>query len=170
MSNERTGIIKFQGNPLTLLGPELKVGDHAPEFELVNTDLSPAKLSDSAGKVRILSVVPSVDTPVCDQQTRKFNEIATTLNNTEVITISMDLPFAFARWCAGAGVDKLKTLSDYRGAKFGADYGVLIKELFLDTRAVFVIDGAGIIKYIEIVPEVTALPNFDKALSIAKSL
>jgi thioredoxin-dependent peroxiredoxin len=170
MPNERNGIIKFQGNPLTLLGPELKIGDRAPEFELVNTDLSLVKLSNSAGKVRILSVVPSVDTPVCDQQTRKFNELATTLHNTEVITISMDLPFAFARWCAGAGVDKLKTLSDYRGAKFGTDYGVLIKELYLDTRAVFVIDGDGIIKYIEIVSEVTALPNFDKALSIAKSL
>lgn len=170
MSQERTGIITFQGNPLTLLGPELKVGDQAPDFALVNTDLTPVTLSDTAGKVRIISVVPSVDTPVCDQQTRKFNELATSLANTEVITVSLDLPFAFARWCAGAGVDKLKTLSDYRGAKFGEAYGVLIKELFLDTRAVFVIDGAGVIRYIEIVPEVTSLPNFDKAIEAAKSL
>jgi len=168
--NERTGELTFKGGPLTLLGDRVSVGDPAPEFKLTANDLSPVSLADSAGKVRIISVVPSLDTGVCDQQTRRFNEEAAGLGDGVVIlTVSSDLPFAQSRWCGAAGVDRLQTLSDHYDMNFGNAYGVHIKELRLDTRAIFVVDSAGKVVHAEYVPEMTDFPNFDAALAAAKS-
>jgi thioredoxin-dependent peroxiredoxin len=163
--SERKGVITFKGGPLTLEGPELKVGQKAPDAELTGNDLSPVKISSFAGKTIVLSCVPSLDTPVCDIQTRKFNEKAGKAgSDVVVLTVSMDLPFAQKRWCGAAGVDHVKTLSDYKGAKFAAAYGLLIKELHLIARAVIVLDKQQIIRYIQIVPEVTSEPDYDAAL------
>ncbi len=168
---ERNGMITFQGNPLTLLGAELKVGDSAPDVTLLANDLSPVQLSSYKGKVCVVSVVPSLDTPVCDMQTRKFNEQAGNLgDNVVILTMSMDLPFAQARWCGAAGVDKVVTLSDHRDAAFGAAFGVLIKELRLLARAVFVVDKDGIIQYIQLVKEVTEEPDYNAVLEAFKKL
>ena len=168
---ERTGVITFQGNPLTLVGAELKVGDAAPDATLLANDLSPVQLSDYKGKVCVVSVVPSLDTPVCDMQTRKFNEAAGNLGDDVVIlTVSMDLPFAQTRWCGAAGVEKVVTLSDHRDAAFGETYGTLIKELRLLARAVFVVDKDGTIQYIQLVNEVTEEPDYKAALEAAKNL
>ena len=170
MAQERTGAATFQGNPLTLLGPELKVGDKAPDFVLLANDLSAVNLQKTAGKVRLISVVPSIDTPVCDLQTRHFNQDASNLGEGVVIlTVSMDLPFAQKRWCAAAGVDRVVMLSDHRDASFGAAYGTLIKELRLDSRAIFVVDRNGAIKHVEYVKEITNHPNYDAALLAAKN-
>lgn len=155
--------VTFKGNPLTLVGREVKVGEAAPDFTLLANDLSEVKLADTKG-VRVFTTVPSLDTPVCDQQVRRFNQEAARLGNVSIYAISADLPFAQARWCGGAGIDKVKTLSDHRTMGFAEAYGVHIKELRLLARAVFVVDSAGKIVYKEIVPEVTALPNFDAAL------
>jgi len=169
--NERTGAVTFHGNPLTLIGPELSPGDQAPDAVLLDNDLSPVLLSSFAGKVQIISVVPSLDTPVCDIQTRRFNEEAGKLGeDIAVLTISMDLPFAQKRWMFQGNVENIQTLSDHRDAAFGEAYGVLIKELRLLTRSVFVVDRDGTIKYIEIVPEMTSEPNYDAALAAAVSL
>ena len=169
--NEKTGIITFKGNPMTLLGPALKVGDAAPDFAVVDNGLAAATLSDYAGKIRIISSVPSLDTPVCDTETRRFNQEAASLpGNVDVLTVSLDLPFAQKRWCGAAGIDKIVTLSDYRERSFGLGYGVLIKELLLLTRAVFVVDAANTIRYIQIVPEVTAEPDYAAAIAAAKAL
>ncbi len=169
MYDERTDVITFDGNPLTLVGDEVQVGQKAPNFEVLANDLSPVKLSDTAGQVRILSVVPSLDTPVCDTQTRKFNEQAASLGkDVKILTISVDLPFAQGRWCGAAGVDQVTTLSDHREVSFGTGYGLLIKELRLLTRALIVIDREGIIQYIQIVSELTNEPNYDEALVAAK--
>ena len=169
--NERSGIITFKGNPFTLLGPELKVGDKAPDFAVVDNGLAPVSLESSAGRVRIISSVPSLDTPVCDTETRRFNqEAAGLLGDVVVLTISLDLPFAQKRWCGAAGIDKVTTLSDYRERSFGQNYGVLIKELLLLTRAIFVVDGQGVIRYIQIVPEVTSEPDYAAVIAAAKSL
>jgi thiol peroxidase len=147
------------------------VGQSAPDFKVVDTGLQPVSLGDSAGKVRLITSVPSIDTPVCDTMTRKFNEQAAQLpDNVEVYTISMDLPFAQKRWCGNADIDKVKTLSDYQERSFGENYGLLIKELKLLARAVFVIDAAGKIAYREIVPEVTDEPDYDAALAAVKKL
>lgn len=167
---ERKDVITFKGNPLTLVGNEIKVGDKAPEFTVVANDLSPFQFSSTHGKVRIISVVPSLDTPVCDMQTRQFNEEATKLPGVAVMTISMDLPFAQTRWCGAAGIDNLKCYSDHRDANFGAQYGALIKELRLDTRAVFVVDKDDVVKYVEYVKEVTSLPQYQPAIECAKKL
>src|SRR4030066_583116 len=157
---ERTGIITMKGNPLTLVGNEVKVGDLAPDFVALDNNLSPVLLSSFKGKVLVLSSVPSLDTPVCDLETRRFNEEASGLgSNVAILTISMDLPFAQKRWCGSAGVDKVVTLSDHRDASFGTSYGVLIKELRLLARAVFVLDRSGVIQYVEIVKELTQEPN-----------
>ena len=162
---ERADMITMMGNPLTLLGPELKVGDVAPEIEVLNNDLSPVKLSSFHGKVCVISSVPSLDTPVCDMETRRFNEAAGKLGDDVVIlTISMDLPFAQKRWCGAAGVEKVITLSDHREAAFGEAYGVLIKELRLLARAVFVVDRDGIIQYVQLVQELTEEPDYDAVL------
>jgi len=168
---ERAGAITFKGNPLTLLGNELKVGDTAPDCELLGNDLSPVKLSSYRGKVCILSAVPSLDTPVCDMETRRFNQEAGGLGDHVIIlTISMDLPFAQARWCGAAGVDKVITLSDHRDAVFGDAYGVLIKELRLLARAIFVVDRDGVIQYIQLVKEMTQEPDYAPVLAAAGKL
>ena len=168
---ERDGVITFQGNPLTLLGAEVKTGDSASDATLLANDLSPVQLSSYKGKVCVISVVPSLDTPVCDMQTRRFNEEAANLDESVVIlTISMDLPFAQARWCGAAGVDKVVTLSDHRAAAFGEAFGVLIKELRLLARAVFVVDKDGAIQYIQLVNEVTQEPDYDAVLEAVKKL
>jgi thiol peroxidase len=164
--NERKGIITFQGNPLTLTGPELKVGDRAPDFVLLDGELKEFRLKDTAGMVKVISVTPSLDTPVCDMQARRFNQEASRLGaDIIVMNVSMDLPFAISRFCAAAGIEKVRAFSDHREASFGNAYGVLIKELRLLARAVFMIDKKDIIQYREIVPEVTNLPDFDAALN-----
>lgn len=167
---ERTGAVTFKGNPLTLIGSELKPGDRAQEFQVLAQDLTAVKLADGRGKVRIISVVPSLDTPVCDQQTRRFNEEAAKLPGVEIWTISMDLPFAQRRWCGAAGIDKVKVLSDHREASFGRAFGALVKELRLLARSVFVLDSQDVVKHAEYVREMTTHPNYDAALAAAKSL
>lgn len=169
--SEKTGIITFKGNPMTLLGPELKAGDPAPDFVVVDNGLAAVNLSSFAGKVKIISAVPSLDTPVCDTETRRFNQEAASLpGEAVVVTVSLDLPFAQKRWCGAAGIDRVVTLSDYRDRSFGLGYGVLIKELLLLTRAVFVVDAANTIRYIQIVPEVTAEPDYAAVIAAAKTL
>jgi thiol peroxidase len=168
---EREGAITVKGDPLTLLGEQVKVGDPAPDCEVLDNDLSPVRLSSYHGKVCIICSVPSLDTPVCDTETRKFNEQAGQLTEqVTVLTISMDLPFAQKRWCGAAGIENVQTLSDHRDAAFGAAYGVLIKELRLLARAVFVVDKAGTIRYIQLVRELTEEPDYDAALKAAKDL
>lgn len=169
--SERTDVITMKGNPLTLCGNEVKVGDAAAEFEVLGNDLSAVNLSDYRSRVVIISAVPSLDTPVCDVQTRRFNEEATSLSDdVAVLTISTDLPFAQNRWCGAAGVDNVTTLSDHRDVSFGNAFGVLIKELRLLARAVFVIDRDGVIRYVQIVPELTNEPDYESALEAARSL
>jgi thiol peroxidase len=171
MTQKKTGVITFKGNPMTLLGPELKIGAAAPEFKVVDNGLQPVTLADSQGQVRLITVVPSLDTPVCDTMTRKFNEEAAKLpENVVVYTISLDLPFAQKRWCGNAGIEKVKTLSDYQERSFGLNYGLLIDELKLLARAVLVIDQKGTIAYQEIVKEVTAEPDYTAALAAARAL
>ena len=166
---ERTGVITMKGRPLTLVGDETKVGQPAPDFEALANDLSPVKLSSFRGKVCIISSVPSLDTPVCDAQTRRFNEEAEKLgDDVVVLTISMDLPFAQKRWCGAAGVENVQTLSDHREGSFGAAYGVLIKELRLLARAVFVVDKEGSVRHSQIVPEITDHPDYDAVLMAAR--
>ena len=168
---ERPGIVTMKGNPLTLTGSELKVGDQAPDFVALDTDLNPVALDSFRGKVCIVSSVPSLDTPVCDMETRRFNDEAGRRgDNVVVLTISMDLPFAQKRWCGAAGVDKVQTLSDHREASFGQAYGVLIKELRLLARAVFVIDQQGIIRYLELVEEIANEPNYESVLRAVEEL
>ncbi len=168
---ERNGATTFKGNPLTLLGHEIKVGDQAPDIEALGNDLSPVKLSAYRGKTVIVSTVPSLDTPVCDMETRRFNKEAAGLgNNVAILTVSMDLPFAQGRWCGAAGIDKVKTLSDHRDAAFGNGFGVLIKELRLLARAIFVIDKQGIVRYIQLVKEMTSEPNYDEVIAAVKKL
>ena len=170
MATERRNVVTMKGNPVTLVGPELKPGDKAPDFTVLANDLSPVTLADSAGKVRLISVVPSLDTPVCDQQTRRFNEEAARLGDkVAILTVSMDLPFAQKRWCGAAGIDRVKTVSDHRDASFGTAYGVLIKELRLLARAVFVVDAAGRIAYVQIVPEATSHPDYTAALAATRN-
>ena len=159
------GVITFQGNPMTLEGTINRIGLEAPDFTALKNDLTPARLSDYLGKRVLISVVPSLDTGVCDMQTRRFNTEASKLANVQILTISMDLPFAQARWCGAAGVRNLLTLSDHKAADFGFKYGLLIKELRLLTRAVLVVDEKGKLIYQEIVSEVADHPDYDKALA-----
>ena len=159
--DEWTGIITMRGNPLTLVGNQVKVGDAAPDFVVIDNNLAPVKFSSYRGKTCIISSVPSLDTPVCDTETRKFNEDASRLGSQiSILTISMDLPFAQKRWCGVAGVAKVQTLSDHRDASFGNAYGVLIKELRLLARAIFLVDQKGMIRYIQLVKEVTTEPDY----------
>ncbi len=170
MTQERQGVITFKGNPLTLIGNELKVGDQAPDFKLLAKDLSEVSLDAFKGKTILLSVVPSLDTPVCDEQTKRFNEEATKLpDNIAVVTVSADLPFAQARWCGAANVEKVTVLSDHRNVSFAESYGVLIKELRLLTRSVFIIGADQKVQYAEVVGEVTSHPDYDKVLNALKS-
>jgi len=168
---ERPGVITMKGHPLTLAGQEVKVGAPAPDFEVLANDLSPFKLSSLKGKVAIICSVPSLDTPTCDIQTRWFNEEAAKLGpDVVILTISMDLPFAQKRWCGAAGVERVTTYSDHRDAAFGQAYGVLIKELRLLARAVFVVDEAGILRYVQVVKELANEPNYDEVLAAVGQL
>ncbi|HVA78362.1 MAG TPA: thiol peroxidase [Candidatus Binataceae bacterium] len=169
MSEERKGAVTMRGNPLTLVGPELKPGQKAPAFTATGKGLAPASLEQFKGKVKIISAVPSVDTPVCDAETRRFNEEAGKLpSDVQILTISMDLPFAQTRWCGAAGVDKVTMLSDYKSAEFGEKYGALIKELHLLARAVFVVDKNDTVTHVEYVKEVANHPDYEAALNAAK--
>ncbi|QAY66405.1 thiol peroxidase [Paenibacillus protaetiae] len=171
MSQERTGVAAFKGNPLTLLGPALQVGDQAPDFSINKTLVDNVSLKDYAGKIKLISVVPSIDTGVCDAQTRRFNVEAGSLgDNVVVLTVSVDTPFAQSRWCGAAGVDKVELLSDFKGHTFGEAYGVYIKELGLDMRSIFVLDANDKIQYIEILSEMTEHPDYDKAIAAVKAL
>ncbi len=161
--------ITFKQNPVTLVGQEVKVGDKAPNFTVLANDLSEKSLNDYQGKVRIISVIPSIDTGVCDAQTRKFNEEASKLDNITVLTISMDLPFAQKRWCAANGIENVVTLSDHRDLSFGEAYGVAIKELRLLARAVFVVDSNDQVTYVEYVSEATDHPEYREAIEAAKA-
>ena len=167
MADERT--TTFKGDPLVLVGPELKAGDQAPDFELTGNDLSAVSLSQTSG-TRIFSVVPSLDTPVCDQQTRRFNEEAAGIGDITIYTVSSDLPFAQSRWCGAAGVDKVTTLSDHKTGKFGESWGTMIRDWRIQSRAVFVVDGDNTVRYAEYVPEVAEHPNYDGVLAAAKSV
>ena len=168
---ERPGVITMKGNPLTLVGQEVQVGDLAPDFEVIANDLSPFKFSTLKGKVCVISAVPSLDTPTCDIETRWFNEEAAKLGpEVAILTISMDLPFAQKRWCGAAGVERVKTYSDHREAAFGLAYGVLIKELRLLARAVFVVDKAGTLRYLQLVKELANEPNYDEVLKAVARL
>ena len=169
--NERTGLVTMKGNGLTLLGDALTTGQKAPDFEVVANDLSTIKFSSFLGKVCIISSVPSLDTAVCDTMTRRFNEEAARLgDDVVVLTISMDLPFAQKRWCGSAGIKNVLTLSDHRDAAFGKAYGVLIKNLRLLARAVFVINKQGSLEYIQVVPELTNEPDYQAVLNAVKQL
>jgi thiol peroxidase len=170
MAQERKNAATFKGGPLTLIGQELKVGDKAPDFKLIDTGLKPVTLADSRGKTRLLSVVPSIDTPVCDLQTKRFNQEASKLPaHVAVITVSMDLPFAQGRWCGLSGADKIQMLSDYREHAFGQAYGVLIKELQLLSRSVFVIGPDDKVQYVQYVKEITEHPDYEKVLGFIKA-
>lgn len=167
---ERKNVITMKGNPLTLVGPELKAGDKAPSFTLTDKTMKPVTLADYAGKVKVISVTPSIDTPVCDLQATWFNEDTAEMGDVYVLNVSMDLPFALSRYCAAKGFDKVATLSDHREASFGTAYGVLIKELRLLARAVFVVDRDDVIRYVEVVPEATDSIDYGKLLEAVKAL
>ena len=168
---ERDGLVTMKGNPITLMGKEPQVGDKAPDFVAIDNDLNPVSFDSFRGKVCIISSVPSLDTPVCDMETRRFNDEAGRLGeDVEILTISMDLPFAQKRWCGAAGVDRVQTLSDHRDAAFGQAYGLLIKGLRLLARAVFVVDKEGTIRYIELVKEIASEPDYDSVLTAVKEL
>ncbi|WP_284139839.1 MULTISPECIES: thiol peroxidase [unclassified Virgibacillus] len=162
--------VTFNQNPVTLVGKELKIGDQAPDFTVLSNDLQEVTLSDYQGKIKLISVVPSLDTGLCAEQTKRFNEEASKLGNVQVLTISMDLPFAQKRWATENRIENLTTLSDYRQAEFGEKYGVLIKELRLLARSIFVLDEKNKLIHVEYVKEVTNHPDYDKALEAVASL
>jgi thiol peroxidase len=167
--SERKGAVTMKGNPLTLVGNEVKVGQMAPDCTLTGNDMSPVKLSEFRGKVCVISSVPSLDTPVCDLETRRFNQEAAGLGaDVQILTISMDLPFAQKRWCGAHDIKSVITLSDYREAAFGSAYGVLIKELRLLARAVFVVDREGRIRYIQLVKEIATEPDYAAVIEAVK--
>jgi thiol peroxidase len=169
MANERAGAVTMRGNPLTLLGPQLQAGDDAPDFSVLDGSLQEVTLAGTGGKTRIFSVIPSLDTPVCDAQTRRFNEEAAALgDDVAVYTISADLPFAANRWCGAAGVDRVQCLSDHRDMSFGGAWGTHVKELRLEARAIFVVDPRGKIVHAEYVGEVTEHPDYEAALEAAR--
>lgn len=161
--------VTFKEKPVTLAGNQVKVGDQAPDFKVLANDMSEVTLADSKGSIRLISVVPSVDTGVCDAQTRRFNEEASKLDNVKILTVSVDLPFAQKRWCAAAGVENVQTVSDHRDLSFGKAYGVAIEELRLLARSVFVVDSSDKVTYVEYVDEVTNHPNYEAAIEAAKA-
>lgn len=168
---KRVAAVTLKGNPVDLKGPELKVGAAAPDFTLQDNGLGEVTLASSAGKTRIIATIPSLDTSVCHAETKKFNDAAKTLTNVEVLVVSMDLPFGAKRWCGAEGVETVKTLSAHRCNEFGYDYGVLIAGGPLDrclTRAVFVVDASGVVKYAEYCKEIAEHPNYDAVLAAAK--
>lgn len=163
--------VTMKGNPVTLIGKEVAVGQDAPDCTLAANDLSDFRLSSLKGKKVILSVVPSLDTGICDLQTKRFNKEANQLGkDVAIVTVSMDLPFAQKRWCGATGSDKIRTVSDHRDAAFGQSYGVLIKGLRLLTRAIFIVDAKGVMRYKQIVPEITTEPNYDETLAALKKI
>ena len=167
----RTAAVTMHGNPLTLVGNEIKTGDSAPEFQTIGNDMASVKLSDYKGRVAVVVSVPSLDTPVCDIETRRFNNEAANLSSdVAILTISMDLPFAQKRWCGAAGVENLVTLSDHKDAAFGMNYGVLIEELRLLARAIFVIDRQGVVRYRQLVREISQEPNYDAVLAAIREV
>ena len=169
MANERPNVVKMKGNPVTLLGNEVKVGDKAPDFTALAGLGAPVGLGDMKDKVKVFNVVISVDTPVCDVQTKRFNKEAAGLGDgVEIVTLSMDLPFALKRYCAAEGIDRVKTLSDYQNASFGEAYGVLIKENRLLARSIFVVDRNDKVRHTEIVGEITQEPNYEAALKAVR--
>jgi len=169
--SERKGLITLGGKPVTLTGHEVRLGDAAPNFVAIDNQLAPVEFSAYRGKVIILSSVLSLDTSVCDTETRKFNEAAAKLEpEVKIVTLSMDLPFTQKRWCAAAGIDQVVTLSDHKERAFGLAYGLLIKEIAMLARAVLVIDRQGIVRYIELVKEVGTEPDYEKVIAAAKSL
>ncbi|MGQ9707946.1 MAG: thiol peroxidase [bacterium] len=168
---EKTGVVTVQGKPVTLLGKMPKAGERAPDFTVIDNNLQPIDIRRFAGKRLVILSVPSLDTPVCDLETRRFNNEAEKLGDDVVIlVISMDLPFAQKRWCGASGVKKVITASDHRDASFGLAYGVLIKELRLLARAIFVIDRAGVIRYVQLVKDVAQEPDYDLALNAVRNL
>lgn len=167
---KNTGIITFMGNPLTLVGPMVKKGDKAKDFTALNNELHPVKLSDYAGKIKVISVVPSIDTGICETQTRTFNKEAANLGDVAILTISCDLPFALGRFCGAHGIDKVVTLSDHKDTDFGLKYGFLIEELRLLSRGIIVIDKNDNVTYVEYVKEVASHPNYELALEEVKKL
>lgn len=168
---ERNGITTMKGNPMTLIGPELKPGDKAPDFTVLDQTMAPKTLKDFEGKFKVISVTPSLDTPVCDLQIHWFNEDAANQpQDVAVLNISMDLPFAIKRFCATGGIDKAMALSDHRDASFGTNWGVLMKELRLLARSIFIVDKENVIRYVQIVPEQTAEPDYEAALKALKEL
>ena len=168
---KRTGVVTFAGNPIALLGKEVKVGDKAPAFTLLDNGLGEKTLADYAGKVKVISIVPSLDTGVCDAQTRWFNQNVSKLGeNVVVLTVSVDLPFAQKRWCGAAGIDRVETLSDHRDLSFGENYGFILEGLRLLSRGIVVIDKDDVVRYVEYVPEVTSAVNFDAAEAATKAL
>lgn len=171
MSNERADELKFLEKPLTVLGDKVAVGDEAPNFTVADNSMKPVQLSDYAGKVRLISVVPSLDTGICDAQTRRMNEEAGQLGDKVVVmTISAEHPFNQKRWCGAAGIDAVKVLSDHMDMDFGTAYGTHIKEWRLEQRAMFVVDADGVIQYVEYVPQIAQHPDYDSALEKVKEL
>jgi len=163
------GTVTMKGNPITLEGDSVQHGDRAPDFEVMDNDLNPVSLGEYKGNVLIISSVPSLDTSTCDMETRRFNQEAANLGEgVTILTISMDLPFAQKRWCGAAGVDRVITLSDYRKASFGLAYGVLISELRLLARAVFIVDQGGVLRYMHVVPEITQEPDYEEILATTR--
>ena len=163
--------ITFKGSPLHLMGTLPTGGDKAPDFTLLANDLSPRNLKDYAGKRLVVATVPSLDTPVCDMEVRRFNKEAVALSGkVHILAVSCDLPFAQARWCGAAGASAVQTISDHRDSSFGQNYGVLIKELRLLARAIFIIDGTGMLRYVQLVPEMTSEPDYDVALAALKKV
>jgi thiol peroxidase len=168
---ERAGAVTMKGSPLTLLGEEVREGQKAPDFTALATDLSPVSLASLRGKVGVLASVPSLDTSVCDLETRRFNKEAAGLGpEVRILVVSMDLPFAQKRWCGAAGVENVKTLSDHRDAAFGLAYGVLIKELRLLARAIFVVDRQGIVRYTQLVKEIATEPDYAAVLAAVRKV
>jgi thioredoxin-dependent peroxiredoxin len=161
---ERAGVTTFRGRPVTLLGPEVKPGDKAPDFTVTGAGFAAVTLADTRGKVRLFSVLPSLDTEVCDLQTRRFTKEAAGLDGVAVWTVSVDLPFAQQRWCGAAELDGVHTVSDHRDLSFGLAYGVVVSEFRLLARSVFVVDGDDTVVYAEYVPEIGLHPSYDAAL------
>lgn len=168
--SERKGLVTFAGNPVTLTGHEVKVGDKAPDFTGTNQSLEAVSLSSFAGKTVVIAIYPSIDTGICQKQNRKFNEIASSKKDVVVLSVSLDLPFAQKRFCATEGLNNIVTLSDYKEREFGNKYGFLIKELALLARGTVIIDKAGIVKLVELVPEITTEPNYDATLQLLDTL
>ena len=166
----RTTDVQWGGNPIELVGAEVKVGQKAPDFTLTGQDMKPVTLKDTSGKVRIFSALPSLDTPVCDRETRRFNEEAAKLPGVDIWTVSMDLPFAQKRWCGAAGITAVKTASDYKTASFGQNWGVLEPQRHLHARAVFVVDKDDTVKHVEYVSSIGNEPNYEAVLAAAKHL